>query len=55
MKGESSEGGRSASFILLRSGWPAALHGLRDAILAHPTMTEGLNGLFAQVPPASPN
>jgi pyruvate/2-oxoglutarate dehydrogenase complex dihydrolipoamide dehydrogenase (E3) component len=25
--------------------------GLRDAILAHPTMTEGLGGLFAEVPP----
>jgi pyruvate/2-oxoglutarate dehydrogenase complex dihydrolipoamide dehydrogenase (E3) component len=27
--------------------------GLRDAILAHPTMAEGLNGLFSQVPPSS--
>jgi pyruvate/2-oxoglutarate dehydrogenase complex dihydrolipoamide dehydrogenase (E3) component len=27
--------------------------GLRDAILAHPTMAEGLNGLFAAVPPSS--
>jgi pyruvate/2-oxoglutarate dehydrogenase complex dihydrolipoamide dehydrogenase (E3) component len=26
--------------------------GLRDAILAHPTMAEGLNGLFSAVPPA---
>jgi pyruvate/2-oxoglutarate dehydrogenase complex dihydrolipoamide dehydrogenase (E3) component len=26
--------------------------GLRDAILAHPTMAEGLNGLFSQVPPS---
>ncbi len=25
--------------------------GLRDAIIAHPTMAEGLNGLFARVPP----
>ena len=24
--------------------------GLRDAILAHPTMAEGLNGLFSEVP-----
>jgi pyruvate/2-oxoglutarate dehydrogenase complex dihydrolipoamide dehydrogenase (E3) component len=24
---------------------------LRDAILAHPTMTEGLNPLFSNVPP----
>jgi hypothetical protein len=24
--------------------------GLRDAILSHPTMVEGLNGLFARVP-----
>jgi 2-polyprenyl-6-methoxyphenol hydroxylase-like FAD-dependent oxidoreductase len=24
--------------------------GLRDAILTHPTMAEGLNGLFANVP-----
>jgi pyruvate/2-oxoglutarate dehydrogenase complex dihydrolipoamide dehydrogenase (E3) component len=24
----------------------------RDAILTHPTMAEGLNGLFAAVPPA---
>ena len=27
--------------------------GLRDAILAHPTMAEGLNGLFSEVPPSS--
>ncbi len=27
--------------------------GLRDAILAHPTMAEGLGSLFANVPPAS--
>ena len=27
--------------------------GLRDAILAHPTMAEGLNGLFSRVPPPS--
>jgi pyruvate/2-oxoglutarate dehydrogenase complex dihydrolipoamide dehydrogenase (E3) component len=27
--------------------------GLRDAILAHPTMAEGLNGLFSQVQPSS--
>ncbi len=27
--------------------------GLRDAILAHPTMAEGLNGLFSAVPPAT--
>ncbi len=27
--------------------------GLRDAILAHPTMAEGLNGLFSAVPPAA--
>ncbi|MGC1718924.1 MAG: hypothetical protein WA746_08055 [Isosphaeraceae bacterium] len=27
--------------------------GLRDAILAHPTMTEGLNALFSQLPPSS--
>jgi pyruvate/2-oxoglutarate dehydrogenase complex dihydrolipoamide dehydrogenase (E3) component len=27
--------------------------GLRDAVLAHPTMAEGLGGLFAEVP-ASP-
>jgi pyruvate/2-oxoglutarate dehydrogenase complex dihydrolipoamide dehydrogenase (E3) component len=27
--------------------------GLRDAILAHPTMAEGLGALFAQVPPSS--
>ena len=26
---------------------------LRDAILAHPTMAEGLGALFAQVPPRS--
>jgi hypothetical protein len=25
----------------------------RDAILAHPTMAEGLNGLFASVPAAA--
>lgn len=25
--------------------------GLRDAILAHPTMAEGLSDLFAEVPP----
>jgi pyruvate/2-oxoglutarate dehydrogenase complex dihydrolipoamide dehydrogenase (E3) component len=29
--------------------------GLRDAILAHPTMAEGLNGLFSDVQPASSN
>ena len=28
---------------------------LRDAILAHPTMAEGLNGLFSRVPPPSPS
>jgi len=27
--------------------------GLRDAILAHPTMAEGLNALFSQLPPSS--
>jgi pyruvate/2-oxoglutarate dehydrogenase complex dihydrolipoamide dehydrogenase (E3) component len=27
--------------------------GLRDAILAHPTMAEGLGGLFGEVPPSS--
>jgi pyruvate/2-oxoglutarate dehydrogenase complex dihydrolipoamide dehydrogenase (E3) component len=27
--------------------------GLRDAILAHPTMAEGLGDLFAEVPPSS--
>ena len=27
--------------------------GLRDAILAHPTMAEGLGVLFSQVPPRS--
>jgi pyruvate/2-oxoglutarate dehydrogenase complex dihydrolipoamide dehydrogenase (E3) component len=27
--------------------------GLRDAITAHPTMAEGLRGLFAGVPPAA--
>ena len=26
--------------------------GLRDAILAHPTMAEGLRNLFAEVPPS---
>ena len=26
---------------------------LRDAILAHPTMAEGLSGLFGRVPPVS--
>jgi len=26
---------------------------LRDAILAHPTMAEGLDSLFSNVPPAS--
>jgi pyruvate/2-oxoglutarate dehydrogenase complex dihydrolipoamide dehydrogenase (E3) component len=29
-------------------GLPFAV--LRDAILAHPTMAEGLNGLFAAIP-----
>jgi pyruvate/2-oxoglutarate dehydrogenase complex dihydrolipoamide dehydrogenase (E3) component len=29
--------------------------GLRDAILAHPTMAEGLRALFSEVPPASAN
>jgi pyruvate/2-oxoglutarate dehydrogenase complex dihydrolipoamide dehydrogenase (E3) component len=28
---------------------------LRDAILAHPTMAEGLGSLFENVPPRSPN
>jgi hypothetical protein len=27
--------------------------GFRDAILAHPTMAEGLNGLFSAVPSAA--
>jgi pyruvate/2-oxoglutarate dehydrogenase complex dihydrolipoamide dehydrogenase (E3) component len=27
--------------------------GLRDAVLAHPTMAEGLNALFSQLPPSS--
>jgi len=27
--------------------------GLRDAILAHPTMAEGLRALFSDVPPTS--
>jgi NAD(P)-dependent dehydrogenase (short-subunit alcohol dehydrogenase family) len=27
--------------------------GLRDAILAHPTMAEGLNALFSEVLPSS--
>jgi hypothetical protein len=27
--------------------------GLRDAILAHPTMAEGVGELFAEVPPSS--
>jgi len=27
---------------------------LRDAILAHPTMAEGLNGLFGAIPAARP-
>jgi len=27
--------------------------GLRDAIVAHPTMAEGLNALFSQLPPSS--
>jgi pyruvate/2-oxoglutarate dehydrogenase complex dihydrolipoamide dehydrogenase (E3) component len=27
--------------------------GLRDAVLAHPTMAEGLGPLFARVPPPS--
>jgi hypothetical protein len=27
--------------------------GLRDAMLTHPTMAEGLNALFASVPPSS--
>ena len=27
---------------------------LRDAILAHPTMAEGLDALFSNVPPRSP-
>jgi hypothetical protein len=31
------------------AGQPYTL--LRDAIFAHPTMTEGLKGLFAGVPP----
>jgi pyruvate/2-oxoglutarate dehydrogenase complex dihydrolipoamide dehydrogenase (E3) component len=29
--------------------------GLRDAILAHPTMAEGLKALFSEVPPSSAN
>ena len=31
----------------------AAVHGLRDAILTHPTMAEGLNALFGNVPVGS--
>jgi hypothetical protein len=33
------------------AGMPST--GLRDAILAHPTMAEGLGDLFAEVPPAA--
>ncbi len=33
------------------AGMPAT--GLREAIFAHPTMAEGLNALFAEVPPVS--
>jgi pyruvate/2-oxoglutarate dehydrogenase complex dihydrolipoamide dehydrogenase (E3) component len=33
------------------AGMPST--GLRDAILAHPTMAEGLNALFSEVPPSS--
>jgi pyruvate/2-oxoglutarate dehydrogenase complex dihydrolipoamide dehydrogenase (E3) component len=33
------------------AGMPST--GLRDAILAHPTMAEGLNGLFSTLPPSS--
>jgi hypothetical protein len=29
--------------------------GLRDAILAHPTMAEGLGSLFSAVPPSAAN
>jgi pyruvate/2-oxoglutarate dehydrogenase complex dihydrolipoamide dehydrogenase (E3) component len=29
--------------------------GLRDAIFAHPTMAEGLNALFSEIQPSSPN
>ena len=29
--------------------------GLRDAILAHPTMAEGLGPLFSAVPPSAAN
>ena len=32
---------------------PAFPNTLRDAILAHPTMAEGLGDLFAKVPPRS--
>jgi pyruvate/2-oxoglutarate dehydrogenase complex dihydrolipoamide dehydrogenase (E3) component len=28
---------------------------LRDAVIAHPTMAEGLGPLFSNVPPLSPN
>jgi pyruvate/2-oxoglutarate dehydrogenase complex dihydrolipoamide dehydrogenase (E3) component len=35
----------------MRAGLPYT--GLRDAVLAHPTMAEGLNSLFSQLPPSS--
>ena len=37
--------------IAMLAGMPSTV--LRDAILAHPTMAEGLSALFAVVPPAS--
>ncbi|GJD48635.1 putative pyridine nucleotide-disulfide oxidoreductase RclA [Methylobacterium crusticola] len=40
----------AAVHVAMLAGLPAAA--LRDAVLAHPTMAEGLNGLFAAVPAA---
>ena len=39
--------------VAMLAGQPYTV--LRDAIFAHPTMSEGLKPLFAGVPPLSPN
>jgi pyruvate/2-oxoglutarate dehydrogenase complex dihydrolipoamide dehydrogenase (E3) component len=46
-----AEGGEVMAVVqaAMLAGMPYTL--LRDAIIAHPTMAEGLNSLFSNVPP----
>jgi hypothetical protein len=43
--------GRSARRGADRHDGAPPLHSIRDAVLTHPTMAEGLNALFGNVPP----